>query len=124
MNFVLFENENGKETFVWENELESLPNGTIAFTYYQQNNTDENGFVCSHEYRIGIPVKFVIGDMYIQLNLDKVDDSRNDDTYCLYAEYGKRKFRPINQNTTLVNNFSELEKVFTTIIKKEQVRKR
>lgn len=124
MNFVLFENENGKETFVWENELESLPNGTIAFTYYQQNNTDENGFVCFHEYRIGIPVKFVIGDMYIQLNLDKVADSRNDDIYCLYAEYGKRKFRPINQNTTLVNNFSELEDYFKTVIKKEQVRKR
>ena len=122
MNFVLFENENGKEIFVWENELENLPANTIAFTYYQQNNTDENGFVCSHEYRIGIPVKFVIGDMYIKLNLDKVDNQK-DDIYCLYAEYGKRKFRPINPNTTLVNNFSELEDCFKTVIKKEQVRK-
>ena len=123
MNFVLFENENGKENFVWESELESLPNGTKAFTHYQQDNVDENGIVQNHEYRIGIPVKFIIGDMYIQLE-SNTSDNQKDDVYCLYGENGKRKFKPINSNTTLVNNFSELEKVFTTIIKKEQVRKR
>ena len=123
MNFVLFENENGKETFVWESELEILPNGTIAFTHYQQDNVDENGIVQNHEYRIGVPVKFIIGDMYIQLD-SNISDNQKDDIYCLYAENGKRKFKPINSNTTLVNNFSELEEVFTTIIKKEQVRKR
>ena len=123
MNFVLFENENGKENFVWESKLESLPNGTIAFTHYQQDNVDENGIVQNHEYRIGIPVKFIIGDMYIQLE-SNTSDNQKADVYCLYAENGKRKFKPINSNTTLVNNFSELEKVFTTIIKKEQVRKR
>ena len=34
------------------------------------------------------------------------------------------KINSINSNTTLVNNFSELEEVFATIIKKEHVRKR
>ena len=123
MNFVLFENENGKETFAWESELESLPNGTIAFTHYQQDNVDENGIVQIHEYRIGIPVKFIIGDMYIQLE-SNTSDNQKDDIYCLYDENGKRKFKPINSNTTLVNNFSELEEVFATTIKKEKVRKR
>ena len=123
MNFVLFENENGKENFVWESELEKLPNDTIAFTHYQQDNVDENGIVQNHEYRIGVPVKFIIGDMYIQLD-SNISDNQKDDIYCLYAENGKRKFNSINSNTTLVNNFSELEEVFATIIKKEQVRKR
>ena len=123
MNFVLFENENGKENFVWESELEKLPNDTIAFTHYQQDNVDENRILQNHEYRIGVPVKFIIGDMYIQLE-SNISDNQKDDVYCLYGENGKRKFKPINSNTTLVNNFSELEKVFTTIIKKEQVRKR
>ena len=75
------------------------------------------------EYRIGVPVKFIIGNMYIQLD-SNTSDNQKDDIYCLYAEGGKRKFKPINSNTTLVNNFSELEAVFTTIIKKEKVRKK
>lgn len=123
MNFVLFENENGQETFVWENELENLPNGSTAFTYYQQENIDENGVVQSCEYRIGVPVKFVIGDMYIQLD-SNISDNQNDDIYCLCIKEGKRIFQPINSNTTLVNSFSELEEAFATIIKKEQVRKK
>ena len=47
MNFVLFENENGKETFMWEKELENLPNDTITFTHYQQDNVDKNGMIQS-----------------------------------------------------------------------------
>ena len=71
MNFVLFENENGKENFVWESELEKLPNDTIAFTYYQQDNVDENGILQNHEYRIGVPVKFIIGDIK-NIKLDNI----------------------------------------------------
>jgi len=123
MNFVLFENDEGKECFVWENELENMPANTIAFTYFQQDNLDENGMIQSHEYRIGIPVKFIIGDMYIELERD-IANSQKDDIYCLYSQNGKRKFNPINQNTILVNNFSELEEIFETIIKKQQVRRK
>lgn len=123
MNFILFENESGKEAFVWENELENLPANTTAFTYYHQDIADENRLIHSNEYIIGVPVKFIIGDMYIQLEPSTLDNQKGD-IYCLYVEDGKRKFKPINSNTTLVNNFSELEEVFVTVMKKEQVRKK
>lgn len=35
----------------------------------------------------------------------------------------ERIIKPINKNTTLVSNFSELEEIFTLTIKKEQAKK-
>ena len=119
MNFILFENKNGNISFAWENELNSLPPDTISFTYYQQNNTE----IQSYEYRIGIPVKFMIGDMYIELDQNEVNNPK-DDIYCLYLDGDKKSFQPMKKNTTLVNNFSELEQAFSTIAKKELVRKK
>jgi len=130
MNFILIENVNGKQEIIFENNFENLPSDAIAFTYYQQNNIDENGIVTSFEYRIGVPIKFIIGDMYAVLGENEIDTQR-DEIHCLYihdekklSKPIKRIVKPINKNTTLVNNFSELEEVFATIIKKEHVRKR
>ena len=122
MNFVLVENNEGKEAFVWDNNIENLPTDIMAFTYYQQDIINENGLIQSSEYRIGAPVKFIIGDMYIHLEPTTLN-SQKDDIYCLYIENGKRKFKPINSNTTLVNNFSELEQAFVAVTKKEQIAK-
>lgn len=129
MNFVLFENKDGKESFVFENDLKNLPIDTIAFTYYQQDSLDENGLVIFHEYRIGIPIKFVTSDMYVEVEYSALDTQR-DDIYCLYihdekklSKPIKRIVKPINKNTTLVNNFSELEEVFASITKKTNKKK-
>ena len=131
MNFVLIENVNGKVDIVWENNFEILPSDAISFTYYQQGNRDENGMVNSFEYRIGVPIEFIDGsDEYIELE-STLDGFPNNKIYSLYiydekrvSQQIKRIIKPINKNTTLVSNFSELEEVFATIIKKEQVRKR
>lgn len=122
MNFVLFENDKGKATFVWESELDNLPDSSVAFTHYQQDNVDENGFVPFHEYRIGVPIRFILGDMFIQLD-SNTSDIYQDNVYCLYIEDGKRKFKPMNSNMSLVNSFSELEEAFSSITRNEQVRK-
>ena len=131
MNFILIEDVNEKQSIIFENNFENLPNDTIAFTYYQQDNIDENGIVNSLEYRIGVPIKFIIGDMYNKLDYNTINFQRNDRLHCLYihdpkklSEPIKRIVKPINKNTTLVNNFSELEEVFTSIVTKEQGKKR
>ena len=125
MNFVLVENTQEKINVIWENNFENLPSDTIAFTYYQQDNIDENGMVASFEYRIGTPIKFVLGDIYIELESNLID-SQEDDIYCLYihdekklSQQIKRIIKPINKNTTLVSNFSELEDAFSIVAKKE-----
>lgn len=125
MNFVLVENTQEKINVIWENNFENLPSDTIAFTYYQQDNVDENGMVASFEYRIGTPIKFVLGDIYIELESNLID-SQEDDIYCLYihdekklSQQIKRIIKPINKNTTLVSNFSELEDAFSIVAKKE-----
>lgn len=125
MNFVLVENTQEKINVIWENNFENLPSDTIAFTYYQQDNIDENGMVASFEYRIGTPIKFVLGDIYIELESNLID-SQEDDIYCLYIHDEKKLsqqikiiIKPINKNTTLVSNFSELEDAFSIVAKKE-----
>ena len=125
MNFFLVENTQEKINVIWENNFENLPSDTIAFTYYQQDNIDENGMVASFEYRIGTPIKFVLGDIYIELESNLID-SQEDDIYCLYihdekklSQQIKRIIKPINKNTTLVSNFSELEDAFSIVAKKE-----
>lgn len=125
MNFVLVENTQEKINVIWENNFENLPSDTIAFTYYQHDNIDENGMVASFEYRIGTPIKFVLGDIYIELESNLID-SQEDDIYCLYihdekklSQQIKRIIKPINKNTTLVSNFSELEDAFSIVAKKE-----
>lgn len=119
MNFILFESKSGNISFVWEHELNCLPPDTISFTYYQQNNTE----IQSYEYRIGVAVKFIIGDMYIELDQNEIDNP-NDDIYCLYSDDVIKRFQPIKKNTTLLNNFSELENAFNNIIDKKHTRKR
>ena len=125
MNFVLVENTQEKINVIWENNFENLPSDTIAFTYYQQDNIDDNGMVASFVYRIGTPNKFVLGDIYIELESNLID-SQEDDIYCLYihdekklSQQIKRIIKPINKNTTLVSNFSELEDAFSIVAKKE-----
>lgn len=130
MNFILIENVEGKENIMWENNPGDLPGDSIAFTYYQQDKTDENGMVSSCEYRIGKPIKFVLGDMYIELEND-VLDSQDDGVYCLYihderklSQPIKRIVKPVKSNTTLVSDFSELRESFSILLRKEQTRKK
>lgn len=119
MNFMLFEDVEGKKSFAWENQLNKLPTNAIAFSYFQQDNISENGIRQSIEYRICIPVKFIIGDMYIGLD-SNISSNQNDEIYCLYSNNGKKMFSPINQNTTLVRSFDDLEKIFSFLIKNEK----
>jgi len=132
MDFILWENVEGKEFIMWINDVEKLPSSAIAFTYYQQDNGDENGIKIHHsnQYRIGVPIKFILGDLYEELEYDAID-TQMDDLHSLYihdkkklSEPIKRIVKPMNENITLVSNFTELEETFESIIKKEQVRKR
>ena len=119
MNFMLFEDVEGKKSFAWENQLNKLPTNAIAFSYFQKDNISENGIRQSIEYIICIPVKFIIGDMYIGLD-SNISSNQNDKIYCLYSNNGKKMFSPINQNTTLVRSFDDLEKIFSFLIKNEK----
>ena len=57
--------------------------------------------------------------MYIGLD-SNISSNQNDEIYCLYSNNGKKMFSPINQNTTLVRSFDDLEKIFSFLIKNEK----
>lgn len=119
MNFVLIEHSNGKNTVCFDSDLQMFPKDAIAFTHYFQDEVDENGKAKFVNYRIGIPIKFVIGDMYIQLENITQNSEHNDNIYCLYYQNGKQEFCPIKSGTTLVSNYEELENAFYNELDKE-----
>lgn len=95
MNFILIENVKEKESIIFENSFENLPferlpSDTTAFTYYQQDNIDKNGMVTSSEYRIGVPIEFIGGGEYIELE-STLDGFPNNTIYCLYI-YDEKKY--------------------------------
>lgn len=108
---MLFEHQDGKQSTSFESEI--LPQDAVAFTYFQQNSRDENGKCKTYQYRIGVPIKFIIGDMYIQLDTSISD---KDDIYCLSIENGKRRFIPCTKDTILVKNFLELKSAYYDIL--------
>lgn len=108
MDFVVFEYADGKQSFSKVEDVAIFPEGVVAFTHYKNGELDANGRGQVAEYRIGIVVKFVIGDMCYELDEEQIHDGDYEDKYVLF----NHQVRPFNENITLVEDAVALEKAY------------
>lgn len=119
MNYVVLEYLNGRNEIVLESDFEStLKEDVIAFKYIEQDNRDTFSVEKISQYRIGVPIKFVIGNMFydLELNDNHIGDEKN---YCFYTDGIMRKFNHLTPNTTLVSDFETLNKAYQSVTKQE-----
>jgi len=105
MDFIIFEYDDGTQTFNWVKDITKLPEKVIGFTYYYNNN-----FI-NKQYRIGKPIKYILGDIYTEIeDLNSINFYEN--IYSIYQKDDKKIIKPLNQNVTLVNDINELTRCY------------
>ncbi|MBR1376407.1 MAG: hypothetical protein IJ565_01135 [Bacilli bacterium] len=114
-NFVLLTNRDEKVSFRWEEDLNVLPNDTISFKHIRQT---DNG-VDVADYIIGVPVKYVMSDMLLKLTQS---DETSKDVCCLYTDGTNQKIYGVDSNTTIVNNYNELQQAYYNELEKSNTK--